>query len=422
MITAHFRFCAQSTSVTRFSEEKFPRKIQTTGASQTAITDKGIETLPQSFPFFRASGYVPVLLFCYCDGMAEQKILNPEELISVVSAFLGQNIEIDAICPCTEGLVNQTYTVETPHQRYILQSLNAVFTAETVQDSALITDYLHQYQFPVPRFLKTLEGAWVSPRKGHLWRMMTALEGKSWAKFPSADYAFQAGQLIGKFHHLLQGSKHEFAYHYEGFHDTPRIVQNLRALPKRFQVSAAHQNQIEQISEAIQPLFLPEDLPTWLIHGDLKSSNLLFDDHGKPTGLIDLDTLMYAPLAIEWGDALRSWGMSSQAPSQFRVDVLEQALRGYFSSGIVLDFAEVAYIPQGIQLITLELASRYLIDYYEDAYFGWNADLFASRQENHQQRIQNLLGLYKDVHQKQALLHEILQDLYSAKSAQLETN
>lgn len=351
--------------------------------------------------------------------MTEQEILSPEALISVISAFLGQNIEIAAISPCAEGLVNQTYAVETPQQRYILQSLNTVFTAETVQDSALISDYLHQYQFPVPLFLKSLEGTWVSAQKGRLWRMMTALEGRSWTKFPSVDYAFQAGQLIGKFHHRLQGLKHEFAYHYEGFHDTPKIVQNLRALPEEFKVSTAHQRQIEQITEAIQPLFLPENLPTWLIHGDLKSSNLLFDDQGKPTGLIDLDTLMYAPLAIEWGDALRSWGTSSQAPSKFRVDVFEQALRGYFSSGMVLDFDEVAYIPQGIQLITLELASRYLIDYYEDAYFSWNADLFASRQENHQQRIQNLLGLYQDVHQKQALLHKILQDLYLAKSSQL---
>ncbi len=353
--------------------------------------------------------------------MTEQEILSSEELISVTSAFLGQNIEITAIHSCTEGLVNQTYWVETPQQRYILQSLNTVFTAETVQDSALITDYLRQHQFPVPLFLKSLEGAWVSPRKGRLWRMMTALEGRSWAKFPSVDYAYQAGQFIGKFHHLLQGLKHEFAYHYEGFHDTPKIVQDLCALPERFKVTTAHQKQIEQMVETIQPLFLPEDLPTWLIHGDLKSSNLLFNDQGQPTGLIDLDTLMYAPLAIEWGDALRSWGTSSQAPSQFSVDVFEQALRGYFSSGIALDFAEVVYIPQAIELITLELASRYLIDYYEDAYFNWNANLFASRQENHQQRIQNLLGLYEDVHQKQTLLHKILQDLYSANSPQPKT-
>jgi Ser/Thr protein kinase RdoA (MazF antagonist) len=350
--------------------------------------------------------------------MTEQEILNSEELISVVSAFLGQNIEISSICSCSDGLVNQTYCVETPQQRYILQALNAVFTAETVQDSALITDYLHQYQFPVPLFLKSLQGAWVFPWKGRLWRMMTALEGKSWAKFPSVDYAYQAGQLIGKFHDLLRNFKHPFAYHYEGFHDTPKIVQDLRALPHRFKVTTEHQRQIEQITEAIHPLFFPPDLPTWIIHGDLKSSNLLFDDQGKPTGLIDLDTLMYAPLAIEWGDALRSWGTAGQQSNQFDLAIFEGALKGYFTSGIVLDFAEVAYIPQGIQLIILELTSRYLIDSYEDSYFGWNPDLFASRQEHHHQRIKNLLGLYADVHQKQTRLHKILQELYSTKNPQ----
>ncbi|MGA7953177.1 MAG: phosphotransferase [Gloeobacterales cyanobacterium] len=350
--------------------------------------------------------------------MMEQEILSPEELISVASAFLGQHIEISAICSCSDGLVNQTYGVETPQQRYILQALNTVFTAETVQDSALITEYLHQYQFPVPLFIKSLQGAWVVPGKGRLWRMMTALEGRSWAKFPSVGYAYQAGQLIGKFHYLLRNFKHQFAYHYEGFHDTPKILQDLCALPHRFEVTIEHQHQIEQIAEAIPPLFLPKDMPTWLIHGDLKSSNLLFNDQGKPTGLIDLDTLMYAPLAIEWGDALRSWGTSGQEANQFNIPIFESALEGYFASGIVLDFAEVAYIPQGIQLIILELTSRYLIDFYEDSYFGWNPNLFTSRQEHHQQRIQNLLGLYEDVHQKQTLLYKILQDLYSAKSPQ----
>jgi Ser/Thr protein kinase RdoA (MazF antagonist) len=351
--------------------------------------------------------------------MMEHAILNPEQLIPVATAFLGQNIEILAVYPCAGGLVNQTYLVDTPDQRYILQALNTVFTAETVEDSALITAYLHQHQFPVPLFLKTWQGSWVYPWKGHLWRMMTALTGKSWTKFPSVDYAHAAGQFIGKFHHLLQDFQHQFAYRYEGFHDTPKVLKDLRALPQRFEVIAEHQDQIEQIAHVLQPLFLPQDLPTRLIHGDLKSSNLLFNDQGEPTGLIDLDTLMYAPLAIEWGDALRSWGTSAQKPNQFNVAMFECALEGYFASGIVLDFAEVAYIPQGIQLITLELASRYLIDYYEDTYFGWNPNLFASRQANHQQRIQNLLGLYEDVAQKQELLQEKLQDLYSAKSPRL---
>jgi Ser/Thr protein kinase RdoA (MazF antagonist) len=346
--------------------------------------------------------------------MTEQEILSPKELISVISAFLGE-IEISAVRSCADGLVNQTYFVEAPQQRYILQALNTVFTAETVQDSALVTDYLHSHQFPVPLFLKSLQGAWVFPWEGRLWRMMTALEGKSWTKFPSVGYAYEAGRVIGTFHHLLQNFKHPLAYRYEGFHDTPQIVQNVQALPQRFAVIPEHQHQIERITEAIQPLFLPKDLPTRLIHGDLKSSNLLFDDQGKPTGLIDLDTLMYAPLAIEWGDALRSWGTSSQQPVQFNVDTFKHALEGYFASGIVLDFSEVAYIPQGIQLITLELASRYLIDYYEDTYFSWNSNLFASRQENHQQRIHNLLTLYEDVHQQQAVLKQILQDLYSSR-------
>lgn len=363
---------------------------------------------------FCTDAHISTLAFWYADWMMEHAILSPAELTHIATAFLGQNIEISAVCPCAGGLVNQTYSVDTPDQKYILQSLNAVFTAETVEDSALITAYLHQYQFPVPLFLKSWQGSWVYPWQGHLWRMMTALAGKSWTKFPSLDYAYGAGQLIGKFHHLLQDFQHPFAYHYEGFHDTPKVLKDLRALPQRFEVIEEHQRWIERIANVIQPLFLPQDLPTRIIHGDLKSSNLLFNDQGEPTGLIDLDTLMYAPLAIEWGDALRSWGTSAQDPNQFSVAMFERALEGYFASGIVLDFAEVAYIPQGIQLITLELASRYLIDYYEDVYFGWNSNLFASRQANHQQRIKNLLGLYEDVAQKKELLQKKLHDLHAS--------
>lgn len=56
-----------------------------------------------------------------------------------------------------------------------------------------------------------------------------------------------------------------------------------------------------------------------------------------------------------------------------------------------------ALIPQAFRLLAIELAMRFLKDYFEDSYFGWNAEKFVSRSEHNLVRARGQMGLYRQL-------------------------
>jgi hypothetical protein len=58
-------------------------------------------------------------------------------------------------------------------------------------------------------------------------------------------------------------------------------------------------------------------------------------------------------------------------------EIFDSAMRGYRTA------YEIPYsdseVKRAMGLITLELAARYLIDYFEESYFAYNAKKYASR-------------------------------------------
>ncbi len=120
-------------------------------------------------------------------------------------------------------------------------------------------------------------------------------------------------------------------------------------------------------------------------HGDLKISNLLFDDAGVGVTLVDLDTLARMPWLFEMGDALRSWcnphGEDIESPAVDEV-VFEAALTGWARGAagrVALDRVDSERVGDGLRTIAVELAVRFLTDALEETYFGWNERRFATR-------------------------------------------
>lgn len=113
---------------------------------------------------------------------------------------------------------------------------------------------------------------------------------------------------------------------------------------------------------------MPAGLPRQIIHGDLKLTNFLFDERGGVVGIVDLDTFMYHNLYVELGDALRSWCTAGET---FDLQLLEASLSGYAQSG-AFEALDSTYLVAAVKLITLELAMRYLNDYFDDCYFQWD--------------------------------------------------
>jgi Ser/Thr protein kinase RdoA (MazF antagonist) len=155
------------------------------------------------------------------------------------------------------------------------------------------------------------------------------------------------------------------------------------------------------------------EFPRRVLHGDPKLSNLLFQprDPLRARCMIDLDTLGRGFLAYELGDALRSW-TNRAGEDQLEADLDPGALRailaGYARAcPAELPSAEIASGIDGLETVSLELASRFAADAILDSYFGWDATRFPSRRAHNLVRARGQLSLARCVRERGPELREL---------------
>ncbi len=85
---------------------------------------------------------------------------------------------------------------------------------------------------------------------------------------------------------------------------------------------------------------------------------------------------------------------------------------GYHSSGFEIHLVEKEHIIQGIKLITLELAARFLKDFFEDSYFNWDAKKYSSRAEHNLARTKRQIAIYKDICRKEDEMENIVRKTF----------
>lgn len=307
--------------------------------------------------------------------------------------------------PIEIGLINHTRLVVRGDERFILQRLHPIFRGEVNGDIATITAHLAERGVPTPRVVPTEDGAlWVDAEDG-VWRVLTHLPGRVLEAVSDATCLRSAAGLVARFHAALEGFEHEFAFRRDGVHDTARHLAHLRATLKSHREHRAFESTVP-VAEAIIALgaSLPDlsGLPTRIVHGDLKITNVLFEEESAvASALIDLDTLAHGTLATELGDALRSWcnaTSESDVDARFDAELFEASVEGYAeAAGDRLRPEELAAIVPGAQTISLELAARFCADALEERYFGWDEARYASRGAHNFARARSQLSLARSI-------------------------
>lgn len=328
-----------------------------------------------------------------------------------------------AVEPVTSGWINRTLLLRpTSGDPLVLQRLAPIFAPPVNLDLEVVTLHLLSKGVSTPTLVRTRDDHpwWIDPDQ-HCWRSLTYVPGTTIAELSTPALADAAGAMVARFHRCLDGFAYEFLHQRVGVHDTPRHLAKLRAALERhrshrmYDAVAPVGEDILAHSDALAPL--PTE-PSRVGHGDLKVTNLRFsEDLSRVVALLDLDTLGRFPLAVEMGDALRSWcNPAGEAHPESRCDpaVFASALEGYAreAQGFVLP-AERDAIVGGVETIAVELASRFAADALEESYFGWDTARYASRSEHNLARAKAQLGLARSVADQRTALEAAVRMAFS---------
>lgn len=318
-----------------------------------------------------------------------------------------------ALTPITVGLINQTWQVDTAEGgRFVLQRVNPIFTPAVHQDIAAITARLAERRVLTPRLVPTAAGALCAETADGVYRVLTYIDGEVVSEVHSEARVASMAALVARFHRALDGFEHRFAFTRPGPHDTPRHLAFLAATLRdcethpRFAEVLPVARAILEHGAQLPPL---GPLPTRIIHGDLKVTNLMFvRGSAEALAILDLDTMAHDTLAAEMGDALRSWcNPLGESDPRAELDLgLYRAATGAYVEAAedVLTAAERRALPAGLETIALELSARFCADALRESYFGWDSARFGSRGEHNLVRARSQLSLAASVRRQRGAL------------------
>lgn len=322
--------------------------------------------------------------------------------------------KVDRVKAITDGLVHQTIELKTDQGRFILQKLHSVLATQAIaKDFVAVTKHLTQNGVLAPEPVFSRSGELLVSHNGEVWRMQTRIGGKTVHQMKNAAMAREAGMAYARLHRTLDSMKYTFKAK-KVLHETRKIYNRFLGevrRPKNASLLDEVESEITYLTKEMPKYFLPESLPKRVIHGDPKVSNILFDTKGKAKAIIDLDTCNRRPVLVELGDAFRSWcgGAEDDPKNTFNLRMFKSAWSGYQSeSAGMLTTQELKYVPMCTGTITLELAIRFLTDYFTDNYFGWDEKRYSSRREHNLARCRGQIAEFKDFEKKREKIEKLV--------------
>ena len=335
------------------------------------------------------------------------------------------------------GNINDTYRMDlrtgSGMKSYIVQRINHnVFRhpERIISNVCAVTEHIaHKLEQAcdrdigrkVLRLYVTTEGKhlYISP-DGDYWRVMNFIYNAESHDRGGVRLLHKTGEAFGTFQSQLSDFPAEKLYEtIPDFHDTEKRFDALEQAA-RADVAGRLDGCRDELAYLLSmrdraPFFTQAyargEIPMRVTHNDTKCNNVMFDrDTKEPLAVIDLDTVMPGFTAYDYGDAVRFAANTAaeDEPDTSKVS-LDLRLCRAFTDGFVgkirdrLRPEEVNTLPDGLLLITLELAARFLTDYLDgDRYFK-------IRTGGHNLvRARNQIALAQDICRKMDDLREIV--------------
>lgn len=311
---------------------------------------------------------------------------------------------LDSVVRYGNGHINDTYCVichskEGKENRYILQGLSlAAFPrqAEVMENFIGITAHLRRKIESVGgdpmretlNLVPTRDGElYHTDPTGKVWRLTYFIEDTVCPQQATPELFEASARAFGRFQMLMQDYPAKTLYEtIISFHNTEdRFVKFLDAfradkLCRAKGVMAEIKFVLDREADCSVAMNALREgkLPLRVTHNDTKLNNILFDKNTlEGICIIDLDTTMPGLSIYDFGDSIR-FGANHCAEDEkdlskvnFDIDLYARYTRGFLTGaqGIFTE-TELAYLPWGARLMTLECGIRFLTDYLDgDNYF-----------------------------------------------------
>ncbi len=302
--------------------------------------------------------------------------------------------------PMPGGKIHTTLFVQCAEGPVVVQKLAPPFDHRTVLDSHALTQYLIRQGFPVPPILLTDTGEPYYRDHTGVYRVMRYMPGTMKPEMDTPETAETAGRTVGRLHGLLESFEYEPLFRLDDFNNPPAWLEKLECTAAMRPDKAGRVKDLrERFRRALPEYLLPTELPRRRIHGDLKAANFLWNEHGGVAALVDFDTFATGAYPMEMADAFRSWCGRKTGPlgPHFRTDLLSAGWNGYLHTAPAWEPMEREALTLALPLMFLQLGMRYLIDYFEERFFSWDPERYATRADHNLARAYRQWLLFEDL-------------------------
>lgn len=342
------------------------------------------------------------------------------------------------------GNINKTYIITFINNdieyKYLVQQINTnVFNDPYIlmENILEVTNYLKEQMIlnndnnhKVLEIIKTKDNnpmCYIYDDKGikRYYRIYKYIDNSiSYDKSFNKDIVYNTGKAFGNFQKLLNNyPMNSLNETIKDFHDTKKrydkLIKDINDLSND-RVKEAYQEiefiiKHQTICDLIINKLNNNIIPYRVTHNDTKVNNVLMNKETLDyLAVIDLDTVMPGSMLFDYGDGIRSTACTSLEDEhdltkvKIDLELFESYTRGYLSEiSDCITQEELNLMAKSIEIITLELAIRFLNDYI-------NGDTYFKVEYNKQNlyRTKAQLALVKDIETKLDYMDSFIKKCY----------
>lgn len=342
------------------------------------------------------------------------------------------------------GNINKTYIITFINNgieyKYLVQQINTnVFNDPYILMKNIlgVTNYLKKQMIlnndnnhKVLEIIKTKDNnpmCYIYDDKGikRYYRIYKYIDNSiSYDKSFNKDIVYNTGKAFGNFQKLLNNyPMNSLNETIKNFHDTKKrydkLIKDINNLSND-RVKEAYQEiefiiKHQTICDLIINKLNNNIIPYRVTHNDTKVNNVLMNKETLDyLAVIDLDTVMPGSMLFDYGDGIRSTACTCLEDEhdltkvKIDLELFESYTRGYLSEiSDCITQEELNLMAKSIEIITLELAIRFLNDYI-------NGDTYFKVEYNKQNlyRTKAQLALVKDIETKLDYMDSFIKKCY----------